>query len=179
MQLHFPIASTREEFEKIIAESDCVGAYTEIIIDAPPSVVRSKFLDFETRESWDPFHRKIEVTKGSIDGDDSSELEITLTLDMKMNDAPSKFFKPLPVSKNDKESFVWGLEISPCGFGIFRADHANFFFASDETDNATRFVQYEIMGDIVLRLMFDKEMLLNAYTAVNQALKKVCEEDSS
>mmetsp|Transcript_11310 Transcript_11310/g.28591 ORF Transcript_11310/g.28591 Transcript_11310/m.28591 type:complete len:178 (+) Transcript_11310:133-666(+) len=177
MSPNFPISFTREEFEKFNAEANVVGVYTEIIIDAPPSEVKSNFLDFESRVNWDPFHRKIEVSNGTLEGD-CDDLELTLTLDMNMNDKASKFFMPLSVNANDHESFIWGLVLSPCGFGIFRADHANLFLAADETGNATRFVQYERMADFVAKLAFDEDTLLNAYTAVNEALKKVCEEAS-
>ena len=91
MSPNFPISFTREEFEKFNAEANVVGVYTEIIIDAPPSEVKSNFLDFESRVNWDPFHRKIEVSNGTLEGD-CDDLELTLTLDMNMNDKASKYY---------------------------------------------------------------------------------------
>ena len=181
MPTAFPLAHSKEEFEKFNNENRCSGAYTEIIIDAPPSVVRSKFLDFETRSTWDPFFRKIQVTKGSLDKDENEDPvqpEISLVLDMIMDGKEAAFPMSLKVSCNDEKTFVWGLCIALCGYVLFKADHAHLFLPSDETGKSTRFVQYERIVSVGQKYVVDEANLLKAYELGNAGLKKVCEEDS-
>lgn len=186
MPSYFPISSNREEFEKFNKEKNCVGVYTELIIDAPPSVVRSKFLDFEQRTEWDPFFRKIEVIKGSLDLESDDDVIIQpalkITLDMNMDGSPSKCFKPVvKVYQNDQDSLVWGIRFTPCGYGLACVDHAHLFLPFDNNGAVTKFVHYERFGGAIgrLLLLIDKDQLTNAYDTVNQGLKKVSEEDEA
>ena len=140
------------------------------------------FWILKKRKDWDPFFRKIEVIKGNIkieDDDDGIQPKLSLTLDMKMNGNPSKFFAPVKVFQNDTESLIWGIQFTPCGCGIMGVDHAHLFLAVDETGNITRFVHYERFGGAIGRflLLIDKNDLANAYDAVNKGLKKASEEN--
>lgn len=180
MPPNFPIAHNSEEFEKFNNEKNCVGVYTEITIDAPPSAVRSEYIDFEKRVSWDPFFTKLEVTQGSLEleKDDEVETRLSVTFDMKMDGNPQAFpFSP-KVFQNDKENLVWGMNFTLFGYAILGVDHANLFLPSDESGKSTKFIHYERFGGLIGRYIVDKDSLLKGYIALNEALKKVCEVHS-
>jgi hypothetical protein len=142
-------------------------------------VVRSAFLDLDKRSTWDPFVRKIEVTKGTVTKDldpSSPEPEISVTLDVNMDGKESKFPLSLQVSRNDENSFVWGISIAPCGLVLFKADHAHAFLPADDEGKTTRFVQYERIECVGGKLIVNEENLLKGYTTGNEGLKRVCEE---
>lgn len=135
----FPLAYSNEEFDKFNNENRIVGAYTEIIIDAPPSVVRSEYVDLEKRESWDPFFKKIEVVQGSFElgTDDGIVTKISNTIDMNMDGNLTKFPINITVLQNDEKILVWGLKFTLFGYLILGVDHAHLFLPADETGKCT------------------------------------------
>ena len=179
MPTAFPLAHSKEEFEKFNNENRCSGAYTEIIIDAPPSAVRSKYVDFEKRESWDPFFKKLEVKQGSMElgQDDGIETKISVTFDLKMDGNPSTFPLYPTVFQNDEETVVWGMKLTLFGYVMLGIDHAHLFLPSDDTGKSTKLIHYERFGGLIGKYIADTENLFNGYVALNEALKKVCEEE--
>lgn len=177
----FPLAHSKEEFEKFNDENRCSGVYTEIIIDAPPSAVRSIYVDLERHESWDPFLTKLEVKQGSMElgQDDGIETRISVTLDMKMDGntttTPSLMYPK--VFQNDEKTVVWGMKYTLFGYLILGVDHAHMFLPSDDTGKSTKLIHYERFGGLVGKYLVDKDVLLNGYGALNEALKKLCEEE--
>ena len=176
----FPLAYSNEEFEKFNVENRCAGAYTEIIIDAPPSEVRSEYVDLEKRESWDPFFRKIEVKQGSLElgKDDGIVTKISPSLDMNMDGNPSG---PSPiwitVFQNDEKTLVWGLKYTLFGYLILGVDHGHLFLPADETGKSTKFINYERFGGLIGKYIVNNKQLFHVYTTLNEAFKKVCEEE--
>jgi hypothetical protein len=167
---NFPIVSTEEEFISS-KQGHYRDLWTEIIINAPPAVVRAKCLDFENKPSWDPFYRKTEVIKGRLDDLDTKPT-IALTLDVKLNGKEMKLPLTPVITKNDEEGLIWGMNIARGCF--YKADHVHLFLPMDD-GKATRLVNYERFSGF-LKYLMDESSLAKPFNASNAALKKVCEE---
>jgi hypothetical protein len=146
-------------------------AFTEIIINASPEVVRAKFLDFEKWSEWNTVFPKIAVKKGNID-----DLQTKPTLDLVINFGRKNDPAPAPVNpkiyENSPEVFNWGFR-----FGVLKAEHVHIFESIDG-GKKTRFVNYERMSGPMKSLVMKPEMRENMvanYNSMNAAFKKVCE----
>lgn len=120
--------------------------WTELIIHAPPSLVRSIFVDFDNRPNWDPFYRKIELSRGSLslegicsspdsDGhcDDYSNgsskslksVLLSMTVSPKCNEQKFKVPFPFTILGNGPEVVAWGVNfLWGC---CFQVDHVHLF----------------------------------------------------
>lgn len=146
-------------------------AFTEIIINATPEVVRTKFLDFEKWSEWNTVIPKIEVKKGNI-----NNLETKPTLNLTLNFGRKNDPAPAPTSpkvyENSPEVFYWGFR-----WGILNAEHVHIFESIDGGKN-TRFINYERMSGPLRSLIMKPEMrenMIAKYNTQNAAFKKVCE----
>jgi hypothetical protein len=170
MTSNFPIIINEEEFK-----SSNPGSYrdmwTEITIQAPPAKVRSIFLDFPNRTNWDPFYRHMEVKKGQLE-DLSTKPTLSITVDMKGDGKNFKVPFAFPISRNDEQYVIWGLN-KLCGV-LFLIDHVHAFLPVDD-GKATRFVNYERQSGC-MKILTNVATITKAFNASNEALKKVCEE---
>ena len=171
MTSNFPIVTTEEEF-KSSNPGYCNDVWTELIIQAPPAVVRATVLDFKNRSSFDPFYRHIEVVKGQLDDlDTKPAISLTFDFDMDGKKEMTVPFHPT-ISRNDEECLVWGFRVV-CGW-FYMVDHVHVFVPIDD-GKATRLVNYErICG--FMKYFTPTKTFFAPFHASNAALKKVCEE---
>jgi len=146
-------------------------AFTEIIINASPEVVRAKFLEFKQWGEWNTVIPKISVKKGSL-----NDLTTKPTLDLMINFGRKNDPAPAPanprVYENSPEVFYWGFN-----WGILKAEHVHIFESFDG-GKRTRFVHYEKMSGLMKGLVMKPEMRENMvakYNTMNTAFKKYCE----
>ena len=109
--------------------------------------------------------------------DDGIETKISVTFDLKMDGNPSTFPLYPTVSQNDEETVVWGMKLTLFGYVMLGIDHAHLFLPSDDTGKSTKLIHYERFGGLIGKYIADTENLFNGYVALNEALKKVCEEE--
>ena len=167
---NFPIISNKEEFDAF-NKGNIKDIWTEIIIQAPPTVVRSVLLDVKNRASWDPSVTHMEVIKGDIK-DLSSKPELKLGFDFKLDGNETKIpFHPR-ISRNDEECLMWTLKVM--GGNFYAMDHVHIFEPMDD-GKATRFVNYERFYGF-LKFVLDYSTWENCFKASNEALKKIAEE---
>ena len=146
-------------------------AFTEIIIDASPEVVRAKFLDFEKWNDWNTVFPKISVKKGNI-----NDLTTKPTLDLVINFGRKNDPAPAPtnpkVYENSPEVFYWGFN-----WGLLKAEHVHIFESIDG-GKKTRFINYEKMSGLMKGLVMKpamRENMVVKYNTMNTAFKKYCE----
>ena len=167
---NFPITSNKEEFDALNT-GQYKDIWTEIIIQAPPAVVRSVLLDVKNRTSWDPATTHMEVIKGDIN-DVSSKPLLKLAFDFKLDGNETKIpFHPR-ISRNDEECIMWTLKI--LGGFFYAMDHVHILEPIDD-GKATRFVNYERFNGF-LKYVMDYSSWENCFKATNEALKKIAEE---
>ena len=165
---NFPIANSREEFE-----DGGKGVYTEIIINSPPATVRAKLLDFKNRSKWDPFVTAVD-TFGNLD-DISSKPKVQLTMCEKMDGGKSMKLPAKPdVYVNDTKSLIWGMNMGCLG----KAEQGHVFIPLED-GTKTKLVHYEFVAGCLFNLMFNLKLLEKGYTASNECLKKMIEEEQS
>ena len=146
-------------------------AYTEVIINASPEVVRERFLDFEKWSKWNTVFPKIAVEKGNI-----NDLTTKPTLDLVINFGRKNDPAPAPtnpkVYENSPEVFYWGFN-----WGILKAQHVHIFESIDG-GKKTRFIHYEKMSGLMKGLIMKpamRENMVTKYNTMNTAFKTYCE----
>ena len=146
-------------------------AYTEVIINASPEVVRERFLDFEKWSKWNTVFPKIAVEKGNI-----NDLTTKPTLDLVINFGRKNDPAPAPtnpkVYENSPEVFYWGFN-----WGILKAQHVHIFESIDG-GKKTRFINYEKMSGLMKGLIMKpamRENMVAKYNTMNTAFKTYCE----
>ena len=146
-------------------------AYTEVIINASPEVVRERFLDFEKWSKWNTVFPKIAVEKGNI-----NDLTTKPTLDLVINFGRKNDPAPAPtnpkVYENSPEVFYWGVN-----WGILKAQHVHIFESIDG-GKKTRFINYEKMSGLMKGLIMKpamRENMVAKYNTMNTAFKTYCE----
>lgn len=146
-------------------------AFTEIIINASPELVRTKFLDFEKWSDWNTVFPKISVKKGNI-----NDLTTKPTLDLVINFGRKNDPAPAPtnpkVYENSPEVFYWGFN-----WGLLKAEHVHIFESIDG-GKKTRFINYEKMSGLMKGLVMKpamRENMVVKYNTMNTAFKKYCE----
>ena len=146
-------------------------AYTEVIINASPEVVRERFLDFEKWSKWNTVFPKIAVEKGNI-----NDLTTKPTLDLVINFGRKNDPAPAPtnpkVYENSPEVFYWGFN-----WGILKAQHVHIFESIDG-GKKTRFINYEKMSGLMKGLIMKpamRENMVTKYNTMNTAFKTYCE----
>ena len=150
-------------------------AFTEIIINATPEVVRAAFLDFKKWGEWNTVFPKIEIKKGNLNNLDTKPT-LGLVLDFGRKNDPA----PAPVNprvyENSPEVFNWGFK-----WGILTAEHVHIFESINGGKN-TRFINYERMSGLMKSLVMKPEMrenMIAKYNTMNTAFKNVCEAQQS
>lgn len=147
--------------------------FTEIVINASPEVVRSKFLEFGKWPEWNPVIPEIAVITGDID-DLMTKPTIELMLDFGRKKDPAKAPVFPDVTENSAEVFNWGFDKGM----LLRAEHV-FIFESINNGNGTRLVHYEKMAGMISSFTMTKKVKANMterYELMNEALKNLCEE---
>lgn len=145
--------------------------YTEIIINAPPEVVREKFLAFEKWPSWNSVITEIAVKTGNIDSlETKPTLGMTFDFNRKKDPAPA----PLnpEVYANDGEAFVWGFDL-----WYLKANHVHFF-EPIENGTQTRFINYEEMNGWMRSFVMTKKRKANMtahFIKMNEELRSICQ----
>ena len=146
-------------------------AFTEIIINASPELVRTKFLDFKKWSNWNTVFPKISVKKGNI-----NDLTTKPTLDLVINFGRKNDPAPAPtnpkVYENSPEVFYWGFN-----WGLLKAEHVHIFESIDG-GKKTRFINYEKMSGLMKGLVMKpamRENMVVKYNTMNTAFKKYCE----
>ena len=146
-------------------------AFTEIIINASPELVRTKFLDFKKWSNWNTVFPKISVKKGNI-----NDLTTKPTLDLVINFGRKNDPAPAPVNpkvyENSPEVFFWGVN-----WGLLKAEHVHIFESID-AGKKTRFINYEKMSGLMKGLVMKpamRENMVVKYNTMNTAFKKYCE----
>jgi len=146
-------------------------AYTEVIINASPEVVRERFLDFEKWSKWNTVFPKIAVEKGNI-----NDLTTKPTLDLVINFGRKNDPAPAPtnpkVYENSPEVFYWGFN-----WGILKVQHVHIFESIDG-GKKTRFINYEKMSGLMKGLIMKpamRENMVAKYNTMNTAFKTYCE----
>jgi hypothetical protein len=149
-------------------------AFTEIVINASPEVVRAHFLAFEKWSEWNTVIPKIAVKSGNIDS-----METKPTIDLTLNFGRKNDPAPAPVNpkviENSPEVFNWGFNM-----GLIKAEHVHIFESIDG-GKSTRFINYERMSGLMKGAVMNAEMRENMvakYNEMNAAFKKVCESSN-
>ena len=175
MTSNFPIVGgTEEEFKATNPGNRYHDVWTEIIIQAPPAVVRAVCLDFQSRASWDPAVTHIEVIRGQAD-DLSTKPALKLAFEFALDGKETKIpFRPL-IMKNDEGCLLWGLNL--LGGLFYKMDHAHIFEPIDG-GKATRLVNYERFGGF-LKYTMDYSNWKECFKASNVAIKKMAEEKAN
>ncbi|CEP63242.1 SRPBCC domain-containing protein LALA0_S07e05688g [Lachancea lanzarotensis] len=143
---------------------------TQILINAPSSVVRKVILDFDNYSSWNPFLTSVNALDKKTDEIGAGDL-----LDVYMTNANGKVsnFKPT-VTANSPQRFEWqGTLLSAWVFsGIHR-----FEFKDVDGGKACEFRQSENFSGWALPLLkFMLSGVSKNFTSMNEALKKECEK---
>ena len=153
------------------------GAVVQTEIHASPEMVRKTFLDFASYPQWNPFIKSLKVTKGSLEAVTStpSPSETTrLKAFIQPPGGQGMTFTPV-VLRNDAEEFRWiGMFLG----GWFVSGEHYFRFEKLD-DGKTKFVQGEVFSGIAAGLflaLVGTEKVEKGFEAMNQALKKRCEE---
>jgi hypothetical protein len=146
-------------------------AFTKIIINASPEVVRARFLDFEKWGEWNTVFPKISVKKGNI-----NDLTTKPTLDLVINFGRKNDPAPAPtnpkVYENSPEVFYWGFN-----WVLLKAEHVHIFESIDG-GKKTRFINYEKMSGLMKSLVMKpalRENMVVKYNTMNAEFKKYCE----
>ena len=149
-------------------------AFTEIVINASPEVVRAHFLAFEKWSEWNTVIPKIAVKSGNLDS-----METKPTIDLTLNFGRKNDPAPAPVNpkviENSPEVFNWGFNM-----GLIKAEHVHIFESIDG-GKSTRFINYERMSGLMKGAVMNAEMRENMvakYNEMNAAFKKVCESSN-
>lgn len=143
----------------------------EITINAPPQVVRSTLLDFQSHSQWNPFFVQFKQI-----GDGELGPGTSLEIDMKLKgEKYTTKMKPV-VQENTPEVFRWKGRL---GFdSIFSGEHY-FQFHLAQDGKATRLVQGENFGGILVPVfswigIMDKTRA--SFDDLNTALKAEAEK---
>jgi hypothetical protein len=163
-----------KEFKYIRKASEVTGnttAFTEIVINTSPEVVRTKFLEFEKWSEWNPVIPKIAIKKGDINNlATKPTLDLTLNFGRKGDPAPAPLHPK--VYENSPEVFNWGFNM-----GLIKAEHVHIFESIDN-GKKTRFINYERMSGPLKAGVMSAEMkanMVSKYNTLNAAFKKICE----
>ena len=163
-----PLLLSKEEADK----AGTLAAFSEIVIDAPATVVREKFLDFEQWSKWTNIMH-IEVAKGNVnDLDSKTPCKLNLKLNLDNKEEPEKLPAVPTVSVNSENAFAWGAS-APL---LFKVDHVFLFETVADDETKTRFVHYEYAGGmmgVVMKKMMKK--MPQAYDKFNEDFKKFVE----
>jgi hypothetical protein len=146
-------------------------AFTEIIIDASPEVVRAKFLNFKKWSDWNTVFPKISVKKGNIN-DLTTKPTLDLVIDFGRKNDPAPAPTNPKVYENSPEVFYWGFN-----WGLLKAEHVHIFESIDG-GKKTRFINYEKMSGLMKGLVMKpamRENMVVKYNTMNTEFKKYCE----
>ncbi|ORX38436.1 hypothetical protein BD324DRAFT_620867 [Kockovaella imperatae] len=143
----------------------------EILIEAPPRVVREVWLDFPHLSDWHDgsFWKNIELTapekSNGLDAVPGDEVKCTM---------PSMTFK-CNVAVNQPDHFRWANSVPLMG----SAGHDYYFMSVPGEANRTRFVQHEditgAMG-LIMGMMGTKESSNKGWKKINEDLKAASEK---
>jgi hypothetical protein len=166
------IAQNSNEYINSIDQASKLTAYTEIVINATPEVVRARFLEFEKWPEWNSVITKLEVISGDIN-DLRNKTQVDALFKMDTTKKPTKAPMKLWVTENSKVAFVWEVKSS----FILRAYHV-FLFLPTPDGKSTKLVHYEKMTGF-LSLFMSKKIkanMVDRYGQMNKDLKRICEE---
>jgi hypothetical protein len=139
---------------------------TNIIIQAPPSIVRRTFLDFPQYPDWNPFITSLQTTASPKAGDQ---------IDFVANGRPisSTLYENVP------ERFSWvgklGAEWILRGHHFFDFEPYGDVGPNGETVGCKFVQREEFSGLLILFFSFIREDALKGFEGMNQALKEKVE----
>lgn len=134
---------------------------SDIVINAPPSIVWAILSDFKSYPSWNPFVRKIE---GPMVVGDHLSIEIRPS-----PDATSMRFTPVVLAASPEIEFRWrGRFLAP---GVFDGTHG--FKLTSLPGGRTRFHQSEAFSGVMVPLFRGKNLseTEGGFNAMNTAIK--------
>ena len=138
--------------------------YTEIVIEAPASVVWEHLVSFKQYPNWNPFLR-------SVDGV-AAEGEPLKVVVHPLNENPLTF-KPILLTVEKNNELKWlGRFICP---GFFDSEHTFTLMKLSET--RVKFVQKESFRGFLAFLLWDtvEQRLTKGFYAMNRSLKHISE----
>jgi hypothetical protein len=142
--------------------------YTEIVIEAPASVVWNHLVDFKSYPSWNPFVRRIDgiATEGE-------SLKIVV---QPLNENPMIFEPVLLTVDKDAEMKWLGRLLMP---GIFDGEHSFELMRLSAT--RVKFVQKESFRGFLAFLLWDtvEPGTKKGFRAMNRSLKHISESSVS
>lgn len=136
-------------------------------ISAPPSVVYSILMDFNSYPSWNPLVVKLEGT---------AEVGATLEAQIKLGEQAPSVFKPKVLKNEANREFRW---VGAVLFEwIFRGEH---YFVVEETADGCQLVHGELFSGLLVGLMqkMYEGDVKKSFGAFNEAIKKKAEDGAS
>ncbi|KAI8897726.1 hypothetical protein BC833DRAFT_526733 [Globomyces pollinis-pini] len=145
---------------------------TEIVIDCPPELVKSIFMDWSKYPDWNPFITSMSSLKGDFNNPTTSYAQLKVIINIEKQ-SPMTFTPQVLI--NSPTEFRWvGTVVAKW---LLAGEHW-FQFLPLENGTKTRFVQGECFTGVgvgLFKLMTSVENTKKGFISMNEALKKLAE----